>query len=294
MIHSSFEPAPSYALPMKFRTKFGALGWFSVSLACLYGYTVLLTGKSRLDPGNLCRCLVSPGPRFGSSPTSSHTGKRTLPVCAATRFFATRHIAWDDIKHVGGFNGREASAAMWTVDDSREAPMSDRGQIMANPADRLEFIAALRKFAPQADFEVLVRCTSPYRFHVTCRVCACPGKVTPRGFFPGESPSEAPLHRNHPASPEGRFHVFLACSRPCQSGYRLHAARKPRLSAARRSSAPRRTSRASRSTRRSTSSPSKIRKASGPRRPESCTGSSPGTRFWSGICPGPSGLWAAR
>jgi len=32
--------------------------------------------------------------------------------------------------------------------------MSDRGQIMANPADRLEFIAALRKFAPQADFEV--------------------------------------------------------------------------------------------------------------------------------------------
>ena len=25
-----------------------------------------------------------------------------------------------------------------------------------------------------------------------------------------------------------------------------------------------------------------------------CTGSSPGTRFWSGICPGPNGSWAAR
>jgi hypothetical protein len=28
-------------------------------------------------------------------------------------------------------------------------------------------------------------------------------------------------------------------------------------------------------------------------RRRTCTGSSPGTRCWSGICPGPSGLWAA-
>ena len=60
------------------------------------------------------------------------------------------------------------------------------------------------------------------------------------------------------------------------------------------SSAPRPTSRASRSTKPSTSSPSKIPKPSGPASPKSCTGSSPGTKFWNGISPGPSGSSAAK
>jgi hypothetical protein len=137
---------------MKFRTKFGALGWFSVSLACLYGYTVLLTGKSRSTLGISAAVWIAWAALRIFTYVFTYWEADITGLCRHG-FFATRHIAWDDIEHVGGFNGR-ASAAMWTVDDSREAPVSDRGQIMANPADRLEFIAALRKFAPQADFEV--------------------------------------------------------------------------------------------------------------------------------------------
>jgi hypothetical protein len=69
------------------------------------------------------------------------------------RFWTTKEIAWADITHVGGANGRP-SAAFLDVYYARSAPMSDRGHFLANPEDRRGFIEELRKFAPQAEFEV--------------------------------------------------------------------------------------------------------------------------------------------
>jgi hypothetical protein len=43
---------------------------------------------------------------------------------------------------------------MLQVDYARPAPMSDRGHVLANPEDREQFIRTLRRFAPQATFDV--------------------------------------------------------------------------------------------------------------------------------------------
>jgi hypothetical protein len=69
------------------------------------------------------------------------------------RLWHKKEISWEDVTHVGGFNGRPM-AAMLEVDYARAAQMSDRGRILPNPDDRQGFIKELRKFAPQADFEV--------------------------------------------------------------------------------------------------------------------------------------------
>ena len=141
------------------------------------------------------------------------------------------------------------------------------------------------------------------RRRVACRLCPCLDKVTPTCNFHGRGnglnvPS---LYCDFVLFPEGisfmssthvpadpnRFHLF-----PTRISNRLSAKivyfHRPK------SSQNKRTLRASMSTSRCTSSPSRILKLSGPGLRKSCTGSSRGTRCWSGICRRRSGLWAAR
>jgi hypothetical protein len=67
------------------------------------------------------------------------------------RFWNKKEVAWKEVTHVG--NSAPTSNFL-AVDYARPAPMSDHGQIIANPEDRLQFIAALRRFAPNAEFDV--------------------------------------------------------------------------------------------------------------------------------------------
>jgi hypothetical protein len=69
-------------------------------------------------------------------------------------FRTTREIALAEVTHVGGLVPGKPSSACLRVDYARPAPMSEQGYILATPKDRVRFIAALRRFAPQATFEV--------------------------------------------------------------------------------------------------------------------------------------------
>ncbi len=95
-------------------------------------------------------------------------------------------------------------------------------------------------------------------------------------------------------SSKGRSHVFDSGCRYFITRSGFHSSRKSSFSASRRVQPGRAHQEPRRVRRRSTGNPSKIPKRSGPASQRIFTGSSHGTRCWTGICPGPSGLWAAK
>lgn len=134
---------------MRFRPKFGLQGWSWVALGCL---STLLLARAHSN-----RLLWSVWPIlalqfiFGKVFIYWEVDASGLHE---RRFWRRKEIAWDEITHVGSWIPSQPGSDYVAVDYGRPAPMSDRGSVIANPADRAEFIAALRRFAPQADFEV--------------------------------------------------------------------------------------------------------------------------------------------
>jgi hypothetical protein len=143
-----------YAVDMKFRTKFGPQGWFVVSLACAYGYVVLLSPRG--SPHSAWGFTAAVWVWWAFLRILSYLFTYWELDSSSLRqhsYWSTKEVAWEEVTHVGGLNGRPSSAVL-EVDYARPAPMSDRGHILASPEDRQQFIAALRRFAPQAAFEV--------------------------------------------------------------------------------------------------------------------------------------------
>jgi hypothetical protein len=63
------------------------------------------------------------------------------------RYWIVKEVAWVEVTHVGSFPRNSPTSDTLEVDYIR-------GRIVAKPEDRREFISALRRFAPQANFEV--------------------------------------------------------------------------------------------------------------------------------------------
>lgn len=70
------------------------------------------------------------------------------------RLWHSKQVPWQDVVHVGSWHPNQPSSDYLEIDYARPAPMSDRGSVIANPEDRSGFLAALHRFAPNADFEV--------------------------------------------------------------------------------------------------------------------------------------------
>lgn len=70
------------------------------------------------------------------------------------RLLSTRSIPWQEVVHVGSWRPNQPASDYLEIDYARPAPISDRGTVIANPEDRSGFISALRRFAPQANFDV--------------------------------------------------------------------------------------------------------------------------------------------
>jgi hypothetical protein len=70
------------------------------------------------------------------------------------RLWNKREVAWKEVTHVGSWHPKQPSSDYLAVYYARPEPMSDRGSIIANPEDRAQFVAALRRYAPQAKFDV--------------------------------------------------------------------------------------------------------------------------------------------
>ena len=140
---------------MRFRTKFGAQGVFLVSLAILYAYFAFFGHVARLQP-------------FWGFTAAIYIWWALLRVlsqifnyweldadCLRQRnFLGVKEIPWQEVTRVGSFPPKHPASSMLQVDYARPAPMSDRGYVLANPEDREQFIRTLRRFAPQATFDV--------------------------------------------------------------------------------------------------------------------------------------------
>jgi hypothetical protein len=142
-----------YAVFMRFRAKFGALGWCWVLLACPSMFS-LIAGVGHKSTEHPYLAVVSM--LIASQTVLNHFFTYWEMDSSSLRvhyFWTTREIAWAEATHVGGANSRPSSGFL-DVYYARSAPMSGRGHFLANPNDRRAFIEDLRKFAPQAEFEV--------------------------------------------------------------------------------------------------------------------------------------------
>ena len=137
---------------MRFRAKFGALGWCYVGLACFFaflwisgdrhvGFVSLVLGFSLLTLQRVLNHIF-----VYWDIDSIRLFER--------RLWNTREIPWCEITNIASWTPDQPSSDFLEVSFARPAPMSDRGSVIANPEDREAFIAALHKFAPQAEFDV--------------------------------------------------------------------------------------------------------------------------------------------
>jgi len=70
------------------------------------------------------------------------------------RLWSTRTIPWSEIICVGPWQpGKRPNYAWLEVGYARSAPMSDRGTLLIQPAERDALVHQLRARAPQADFD---------------------------------------------------------------------------------------------------------------------------------------------
>jgi hypothetical protein len=146
---------------MRFREKFGPLGWFVVSLACFYA----------------CDWFFLRGPSTSTATSALRGFDAAVWTCLALLIFLKRRSAyWDldsDGLHQRRFGSKKELTVAWekvtvvrnvipgiswdgTVAVYYELPGSKLGfgRIVAVPERRKVFIESLQRFAPQAKFNV--------------------------------------------------------------------------------------------------------------------------------------------
>jgi len=135
---------------MRFRARFGAVDYFWIAGLCLYIVLPFVMPNRGLHFAQILSIAVASFQILTKTLTWWDLDSDGLKE---RRLWYTREIPWREVLRVGGLNSRPASRIL-AIDYARPAPMSDRGQILASPGDRAQFLAALHRFVPTADFEV--------------------------------------------------------------------------------------------------------------------------------------------
>ena len=134
---------------MRFCPKFGVLDWCTVGLALIVS-VLWLRGLHSLTMGFevLAFPLLALQRIFNHLFIYWDVNSDSL---RERRFWHTKQILWQEVVRVGAWT---QSPNYVTVDYCGHGALPNhRETIVANPEDRTQFIAALRRFAPQADFE---------------------------------------------------------------------------------------------------------------------------------------------
>jgi hypothetical protein len=72
------------------------------------------------------------------------------------RLWNSRTIPWNEVTHIGPWGSGNKPSYNWIkVEYARTAPLSDRGRLLIQPADRDALVRALRTRAPQANVEFI-------------------------------------------------------------------------------------------------------------------------------------------
>ena len=138
---------------MRFRAKFGFLGWAYIAMAL---FALLL----KISPGRPSEVLGL----FAILWTVFAALRILFQIFIywdldssglhEQRLWGKRNVAWQEVTRVSAWNPKQPASATLAVDFARPAPMSDRGRVIANPENHQRFLAELRRYAPQAIFEV--------------------------------------------------------------------------------------------------------------------------------------------
>jgi hypothetical protein len=137
---------------VRFRAKFGLLGWCWVGLASFVVVLWISGLRSRALGGLAIGCVLLASERVLVQRfiywDVDDDGLRER------RLWKKKEVAWRNVRHVGAWNPKQPASDYLAIDFTRSAPAPGRSRIIANPEDRAAFIAALRRFAPQAAFDV--------------------------------------------------------------------------------------------------------------------------------------------
>jgi hypothetical protein len=140
---------------MLFRSKFtslqllAALLWIGLSFAWFHKHPHELIGQAYLLLGIL---------QLGIAITTYFFVWWRIDESGLTqrRLFSNRTIPWNEITRIGPWQPHSKPIPQWlSVEYSRSAPMSNRGELLIQPADRNTLVRTLRTHAPKADYEIL-------------------------------------------------------------------------------------------------------------------------------------------
>jgi hypothetical protein len=137
---------------MRFRAKFGTLGWIWVGFSSLI-VTLWLSGlrHSPIEAVLLLCFLLTLQRIFSHIFIYWEATADSMKEC---RYWNTNVIPWSEVIHIGPWPQHQPSSDYLEIKFNRAAPLSECGHVIANPEDRGSFIAALHRFASHAEFEV--------------------------------------------------------------------------------------------------------------------------------------------
>jgi hypothetical protein len=143
---------------MLFRSRFawlqlaGALPWIPLSFVWFHKHPDDGIGQAYLLLGILqlliaAYCIAGYFFVWWRIDDSGLTQRRLWNACT---------IPWNEITRIGPWRPNNKPIPQWlAVEYSRPAPLSDRGELLIQPADRYALARALRAHAPQAEYEIL-------------------------------------------------------------------------------------------------------------------------------------------
>lgn len=135
---------------MRFRAKFGLIGWGYVAFALLVLMFTPWHDRQRnyFNVPMLIFAAMRITSYFFVYWDVDATGLHER------RFWGERKIPWQEVRRVSAWVETQPWSDTLAVHYSRPAPMSDAGSIIASPDGRRQFIAYLRRYAPSAQFDV--------------------------------------------------------------------------------------------------------------------------------------------
>jgi hypothetical protein len=144
-----------YAFRMRFRAKFGIDAWTQVGLAILMAFPLVFGRNSGFGKTEAFLAVLISLPAVFMFLSRYFIYWELAPTCIREReFWNEKEVTWNKVTHVDKYLPgltTDHALAVWYVNP---ASRSGRSYIVANPEDRKDFIAALRRFAPLAIFDV--------------------------------------------------------------------------------------------------------------------------------------------
>ena len=142
-----------YSFTMRFHAKFGWIGWAQAINAVIWSTEWLFRGRSEPWSSEFVALLTLSVLLLYVTTYRFRYWEFRPEGLREHNFWKTRDVAWDELRHVQGRNA-VPSAEYVELYAYRPPPMSESFRLIANPGKRDQFLAALRKFAPQAEYDV--------------------------------------------------------------------------------------------------------------------------------------------